>query len=187
MGDGSASNTWRQSISIEDHQVTFNSDGPAFRVVVIERESPQALMQALADYTGHMSLPPLWSLGYQQCRFSYQPDTRVMEVADLLRQHQIPSDVIWMDIDYMDGYRIFTFNPKEFPNPKRLNDYLHSRDFKAVYMIDPGVKAEPGYLWEMCGRVPVTSPISHAQRCATGGARSTRTSWQRASTVCGTT
>lgn len=140
-----ADNTWRQSISIENHQVVFNSDGPAFRVVVIERRSPQALMQALADYTGHMSLPPLWSLGYQQCRFSYQPDTRVMEVADLLRQHQIPSDVIWMDIDYMDGYRIFTFNPKEFPNPKRLNDYLHSRDFKAVYMIDPGVKAEPGY------------------------------------------
>ena len=140
-----ADNTWRQSISIEDHQVTFNSDGPAFRVVIIERSNPQELMQALANLTGHMSLPPLWSLGYQQCRFSYQPDTRVMEVADLLRQHQIPSDVIWMDIDYMDGYRIFTFNPREFPNPKRLNDYLHSRDFKAVYMIDPGVKAEPGY------------------------------------------
>ena len=148
-----ADNTWRQSISIEDHRVTFASDGPAFRVVVVERRSPQALMQALADLTGHMALPPLWSLGYQQCRFSYQPDTRVMEVADLLRRHRIPSDVIWMDIDYMDGYRIFTFSPKEFPNPKRLNDYLHSRDFKAVYMIDPGVKAEPGYFVDDQGTV----------------------------------
>jgi len=140
-----ADNTWRQTISIDDHQVCFESQGPAFRVVIIERDSPQSLLQALAHLTGSMSLPPLWALGYQQCRFSYQPDTRVMEVADLLRKHRIPSDVIWMDIDYMDGYRVFTFNPKEFPNPKRLNNYLHEHDFKAVYMIDPGVKAEKGY------------------------------------------
>ena len=140
-----ADNTWRQSISITDHQVTFESQGPAFRVVVIERESPRQLMKALVDLTGTMSLPPLWSLGYQQCRFSYQPDTQVMEIADQLRQHQIPADVIWMDIDYMDGYKIFTFNPKEFSNPKKLNDYLHQHHFKSVYMIDPGVKVEPGY------------------------------------------
>ena len=140
-----ADNTWRQSISITDHQVTFESQGPAFRVVVIERENPRQLMKALVDLTGTMSLPPLWSLGYQQCRFSYQPDTQVMEIADQLRQHQIPADVIWMDIDYMDGYKIFTFNPKEFSNPKKLNDYLHQHHFKSVYMIDPGVKVEPGY------------------------------------------
>lgn len=140
-----ADNTWRQSISITDHQVTFESQGPSFRVVIIERDSPQALMKALGNLTGKMELPPLWALGYQQCRFSYQPDTRVMEIADLLRKHRIPSDVIWMDIDYMDGYRIFTFNPREFPQPQRLNAYLHEHDFKAVYMIDPGVKVEPGY------------------------------------------
>ena len=129
-----ADNTWRQSISITDHQVTFDSQGPSFRVVIIERDSPQALMKALGNLTGKMELPPLWALGYQQCRFSYQPDTRVMEIADLLRKHRIPSDVIWMDIDYMDGYRIFTFNPREFPQPQRLNAYLHEHDFKAVYM-----------------------------------------------------
>ena len=140
-----ADNTWRQQIAITDHQVTFESQGPAFRVVIIERESPQTLMQALGHLTGTMSLPPLWALGYQQCRFSYQPDTRVMQIADSLRYYKIPSDVIWMDIDYMDGYRIFTFNPREFSNPRALNDYLHQHDFKAVYMIDPGVKAEKGY------------------------------------------
>ena len=148
-----ADNTWRQSISTEDHRVTFTSHGPAFRVVVIERESPQLLMKALVELTGSMSLPPLWSLGYQQCRFSYQPDTQVMEIADQLRAHQIPSDVIWMDIDYMDGYRIFTFNPKEFSQPKKLNDYLHNHHFKAVYMIDPGVKAEKGYFVDDQGSV----------------------------------
>ena len=139
-----ADNTWRQTIRTDD-DVVFESDGPAFRVIIIERQSPQALMQALTDLTGHMELPPLWALGYQQCRFSYQPDTRVKEVADTLRLLRIPSDVIWMDIDYMHHYRIFTFRPDEFPDPKGLNDYLHSRNFKAVYMIDPGVSAEEGY------------------------------------------
>ncbi len=148
-----ADNTWRQLITIsspssdtsQPSSVTFESDGPAFRVFVIESQSPQELMQALVRLTGTMALPPLWSLGYHQCRHTYYPDGRVMEVADLLRSHHIPSDVIWMDIDYMDGYRIFTFNPDGYPNPKRLNDYLHQRGFKTVYMIDPGVKAEPGY------------------------------------------
>ena len=139
-----ADNTWRQTIST-DQDVVFESDGPAFRVVIIERPNVQQLMQALADLTGHMELPPLWSLGYHQCRHTYYPDGRVMEVADLLRKYQIPSDVIWMDIDYMDGYRIFTFNPDGFSNPLRLNDYLHQQDFKTVYMIDPGVKVEEGY------------------------------------------
>ncbi len=139
-----ADNTWRQTISTYQ-DVVFESDGPAFRVVIIERPNVQQLMQALADLTGHMELPPLWSLGYHQCRHTYYPDGRVMEVADLLRKHQIPSDVIWMDIDYMNGYRIFTFNPDGFSNPLRLNDYLHQQDFKTVYMIDPGVKVEEGY------------------------------------------
>ena len=140
-----ADNTWKQTVKTSDSEVVFESEGPAFRVVIIERESPKTLMQALVDLTGTMELPPLWALGYQQCRFSYHPDTRVKEIADLLRHHQIPSDVIWMDIHYMDGYRIFTFDPKEFSDPKGLNDYLHSKNFKAVYMIDPGVKADPGY------------------------------------------
>ena len=140
-----ADNTWRQSIQTLDNEVVFTSEGPAFRVVIIERNSPQALMQALVNLTGTMELPPLWSLGYQQCRFSYHPDSRVKEIADLLRQHRIPTDVIWMDIHYMDSYKIFTFHPQEFPDPKGLNDYLHQKNFKAVYMIDPGVKVEPGY------------------------------------------
>lgn len=146
-----ADNTWRQTIST-DQDVVFESMGPAFRVVVIERPDVAQLMRALADLTGHMPLPPLWSLGYHQCRHTYYPDGRVMEVADLLRKHQIPSDVIWMDIDYMDGYRIFTFDPDGFPNPRRLNDYLHQQHFKSVYMIDPGVKAEKGYFVDDQGR-----------------------------------
>ena len=139
-----ADNTWRGKMT-SDKDVVFIGMGPAFRVVVIEKESPQALMQALVDLTGNMELPPMWALGYQQCRFSYYPDTRVKEIADTLRHHKIPSDVIWMDIHYMDKFKIFTFDPKGFSNPKELNDYLHSKNFKSVYMIDPGIKVEKGF------------------------------------------
>ncbi|MBN2279090.1 MAG: DUF5110 domain-containing protein [Candidatus Marinimicrobia bacterium] len=139
-----ADNTWRSEISLGEG-ITFTSDSKPFRVIVIERDTPQEVMQALAHLTGKMPLPPLWSLGFQQCRWSYFPDSRVREIADTLRYKEIPCDVIWMDIHYMDGYRVFTFSPQDFPDPKSTNDYLHSKGFKAVWMIDPGVKNEAGY------------------------------------------
>ena len=139
-----ADNTW-QAWMTTDTEIVFRSMGPAFRMVIIEKNSPQEVMQELVNLTGTMEMPPLWSLGYQQCRYSYHPDTRVKEIADTLRYHKIPSDVIWMDIHYMDQYKIFTFHPQEFSQPKALNDYLHSKNFKSVYMIDPGVKVQKGY------------------------------------------
>jgi alpha-glucosidase len=139
-----ADNTWEQEISLVSG-IQFTSTGPAFRVIVIEKDSPQEVVKVLADLTGKMEMPPLWSLGFQQSRYSYYPDTVVENLADTYRKKQIPIDVIWMDIDYMDKFKVFTFSPKDFPSPKKLNKYLHDRDFKAVYMIDPGVKKEDGY------------------------------------------
>ncbi|MCQ2115551.1 MAG: DUF5110 domain-containing protein [Bacteroidales bacterium] len=137
-------NTWRSELQC-DSTITYMSDGPVFRVVVIEKENPAEVLKTLGKLSGTMEMPPLWSLGYQQCRFSYYPDTRVKEVADEFRNRNIPCDVIWMDIHYMDGYRIFTFDPERFPDPKGLNDYLHERNFKSVYMIDPGAKVDSTY------------------------------------------
>ncbi|MDE6632311.1 MAG: alpha-glucosidase, partial [Muribaculaceae bacterium] len=90
-----ADNTWKSSVTM-DEDIVFESEGPAFRVVVIEKESPDEVLKALTDLTGHIEMPPLWALGYQQCRWSYFPDTRVKEIADSLRINKIPSDVIWM-------------------------------------------------------------------------------------------
>jgi len=118
---------------------------PDFPVYVFEGASPQEVMVQLGELTGRMPMPPRWALGYHQCRYSYYPDARVREIADTFRAKQIPCDVIWLDIDYMDGFRIFTFDPARFPDPKGLNTYLHSLGFKSIWMIDPGVKYEPGY------------------------------------------
>ena len=147
--DGSAygvlfDSTWKAELNCED-TITFTSEGPEFPVLVIERSSPQAVVSALAELTGKMPLPPRWALGYQQCRWSYYPDAKVREIADQFRARKIPCDVIWMDIDYMDGFRVFTFDKKGFPDPAGINAYLHERGFKSVWMIDPGVKVDSGY------------------------------------------
>ena len=137
--------TWKATLDTGADKIVFRSEGAPFRVVVIDRESPQAVVRGLAELTGKMPFPPKWALGFHQCRYSYYPDAKVREIADEFRQRKLPCDVIWLDIHYMDGYRIFTFDPKRFPDPKSTNDYLHENGFHSVWMIDPGVKKEPGY------------------------------------------
>ncbi|XP_050270102.1 uncharacterized protein LOC126714137 isoform X3 [Quercus robur] len=107
--------------------------------------SPTAVLIALSHAIGSVFMPPKWSLGYQQCRWSYDSDKRVLEIARTFREKGIPCDVIWMDIDYMDGFRCFTFDKDRFPNPKSLVDDLHQNGFKAIWMLDPGIKHEEGY------------------------------------------
>jgi alpha-glucosidase len=137
--------TWKATLTTDPELIRFHSYGPAFRVLVIDRESPQAVVRGLAELTGTISMPPRWALGYQQCRWSYMSADEVRQIADTFRQKQIPCDVIWMDIDYMDGFRVFSFNPKTFPDPAGLNSYLHGQGFHSVWMIDPGVKYDPAY------------------------------------------
>lgn len=91
--------TWKAVLSSTDEKIDLKSEGIPFRVFVIDRESPQAVVRGLAELTGTMPMIPRWALGYHQCRFSYQPDSRVIEIADGFRSRQIPCDAIWMDID----------------------------------------------------------------------------------------
>lgn len=137
--------TWKSELITNSNQIRFNSEGALFKVYIIDRSSPQEVLKGLSELTGTIKLPARWTLGYHQCRFSYDSENRVMEIANTFREKNIPCDVIWMDIDYMQGYRVFTFDSIRFSNPKRLNDNLHSKGFKAVYMIDPGVKVDKDY------------------------------------------
>ncbi|XP_071675110.1 uncharacterized protein [Lolium perenne] len=90
-------------------------------------------------------MPSKWSLGYHQCRFSYMSSERVLEVIRTFREKGIPCDVVWMDIDYMDGFRCFTFDSNHFPDPKSMVDDLRSIGCKSIWMLDPGIKKEKGY------------------------------------------
>jgi alpha-glucosidase len=107
--------------------------------------SPVDVLTSLSHAVGTVFMPPKWSLGYQQCRWSYDSDARVREIAKTFREKGIPCDVIWMDIDYMDEFRCFTFDKERFSDPKSLVKDLHSTGFNAIWMLDPGIKHEEGY------------------------------------------
>jgi alpha-glucosidase len=108
----------------------------------------QGIRHIIHDYTwltGRMEMPPLWSLGYQQCRWSYMSADEVLNVAQTFRDKHIPADVMYCDIDYMDGFKIFTWNKETFADPKAMIDRLKAMDFKLVTIVDPGIKIEEGY------------------------------------------
>lgn len=147
--DGSAfgvifDTSWKAEL-VCGSEIVCTSQGPGLPVIVIRGETPAAVLQSLGDLTGRMELPPRWALGYHQCRFSYVPETRVRDVARQFRERGIPCDALWLDIDYMDGFRVFTFNPQGFPDPRGLADHLRAQGFHLVASINPGVRAEPGY------------------------------------------
>ncbi len=104
-----------------------------------------SILEAYTWLTGRMKMPPLWGLGYQQCRYSYYPDAEVVTVADTFRSKEIPADAIVLDIHYMDKYKIFSWDPKRFPDPAGLIRHLKDNNFHIVVMCDPGIKVEKGY------------------------------------------
>ena len=103
------------------------------------------VLDRYTELTGRMAMPPLWGLGYHQCRWSYEPEAKVRQVARQFRQRRIPCDALYLDIDYMDGFRCFTWHPERFPAPGQLIADLHQQGFKVVVMLDPGIKVDPGY------------------------------------------
>ena len=112
---------------------------------MIAGPSPRYVIERYTALVGRMPLPPRWSLGYQQCRWSYAPDTRVREIAHGFRSRSIPCDVIYLDIDYMEGYRVFTWSAKNFPEPERLVRELGADGFHVAVILDPGIKADSTY------------------------------------------
>jgi alpha-glucosidase len=98
------------------------------------------------DLTGKPhQMPALWTLGYHQCKWSYYPESKVKAVAAKFRELQIPCDAIYLDIDYMDGFRCFTWNKEYFPDPKRMVKELMDDGFKTIVIIDPGIKVDKDY------------------------------------------
>jgi alpha-glucosidase len=106
------------------------------------------LMEVTQEYTRLTcppELPPLWALGYHQCKWSYFPESNVKAIAQGFRDRKIPCDALYLDIDYMDGFRCFTWSPTHFPEPKRMVKELAEDGFKTIVIIDPGIKIDPNY------------------------------------------
>lgn len=141
-------NTFRTHFDFchERRSVTsFWADGGEMNYYFFYGPSVPQVVTAYTDLTGKPELPPLWTLGFHQCKWSYYPESKVKEVTSKFRELQIPCDAIYLDIDYMEGFRCFTWNHSYFPNPKRMVDELAEDGFKTVVIIDPGIKVDKDY------------------------------------------
>jgi len=106
--------------------------------------SPAAVVEQITRLTGRPALPPLWALGYHQSRWGYRSDAEIRMIANEFRRRRIPIDAIHLDIDYMDDFRVFSWDRERFPSPRAAVEALHQQGIHAITIIDPGVKREAG-------------------------------------------
>ncbi|MFH6604932.1 glycoside hydrolase family 31 protein [Maribacter algicola] len=141
-------NTFRSYFDFahERRNVTsFWADGGEMNYYFFYGPQMSEVVRAFTNLTGTPELPPMWAMGYHQSKWSYFPEKNVKEIAAKFRQLNIPCDAIYLDIDYMDGFRCFTWDKKKFPDPKRMIGELNKDGFKTVVMIDPGIKVDRDY------------------------------------------
>ncbi len=141
-------NTYRTHFDFDQNGkgvLSFWAEGGEIDYYFIYGPQLLSVAERYTDLTGRPALPPIWALGFHQCRWSYYPESRVRELAKEFRDRKIPCDAIYLDIDYMDGYRCFTWNKAHFPKPTKMIKDLERAGFQTVAMIDPGIRVDENY------------------------------------------
>lgn len=141
-------NTFRSFFDFGKERSTvcsYWSQGGEMRYYYIHGPKLIDVARKYALLTGRPQLPPKWALGYHQSKWSYYPESVVRKLGEEFRSRKIPCDVIHLDIDYMDGFRCFTWDNEKFPNPTEMISDLKDQGFKTVVIIDPGIKIDKSY------------------------------------------
>jgi alpha-glucosidase len=135
--------TWYSAFDVGDERedvLTLFTLGGELDYYLFAGPTPAAVVEQLTRVTGRPALPPLWSLGYHQSRWSYASDSELQAIAEGFRSRRIPLDAIHLDIDYMRDFRVFTWDSNRFPDPAATLAQLHGQNIRAVAIVDPGVK-----------------------------------------------
>lgn len=140
-------NAYRTRFDLTGDQVglELGADGGQWCEYVMAGPEVADVLEAYTWLTGRAALPPMWALGHHQCRWHDYTQDEVLELADRMRAADVPCDAVWLDIEHMDGYRVFTWDPDKFPDPQRLAADLATRGARLLTIVDPGVKADPGW------------------------------------------
>ncbi|XP_008060643.1 neutral alpha-glucosidase AB isoform X2 [Carlito syrichta] len=125
--------------------VRWMSESGIIDVFLLLGPSVSDVFRQYASLTGTQALPPLFSLGYHQSRWNYRDEADVLEVDRGFDDHNLPCDVIWLDIEHADGKRYFTWDPSRFPQPLNMLEHLASKRRKLVTIVDPHIKVDSGY------------------------------------------
>ncbi|MDK0887874.1 glycoside hydrolase family 31 protein [Clostridium perfringens] len=126
-------------------RIFFGAIGGQIQYYFIPGENIKEVVKNYTALTGRMEMPPLWSLGYQQCRFSYFSQEELRELVKTFEEKDIPLDVVYLDIDYMDGFRVMTFKTPNFDDAAGLISDLKEKGIRTITIIDPGVKVDEEY------------------------------------------
>lgn len=126
-------------------ELSFSAEAGEMRYYFMAAPRLTDVIETYTALTGRIALPPLWALGYHQARWSYPDEATVRQLAAEFRRRCIPCDAIYLDIDYMDGFRCFTWNEQAFPNHRQMIADLRDVGIKTVAIVDAGIKMDPGY------------------------------------------
>jgi len=141
-------NTYRSSFDLGTESpdyYSFGAEGGELNYYFFYGPDPKQVLSRFTELVGRTPLPARWAIGYHQSRYSYYPESTVRFIADNFRNRHIPCDAIFLDIHYMNGYRIFTWDHNRFPNPAQMIADLGKQGFHIVTIIDPGVKIDSRY------------------------------------------
>lgn len=125
--------------------LSFEAEGGALDFYFFIGKDLKEVLTAYTDLTGRTQLPQLWTLGYHQSRWGYRTESDMREIANNMKKYDIPCDAIHFDIDYMEGYRVFTWNESRYDDVEKTLADLKEMGIKAITIVDPGVKVDAGY------------------------------------------
>ncbi|KAF7720199.1 Mannosyl-oligosaccharide alpha-1,3-glucosidase [Penicillium ucsense] len=128
-----------------DTHTHWISEAGRMDLFVLLGPTPQDLSKTYGELTGYTQLPQHFAIAYHQCRWNYVTDEDVKEVDAKFDKYQIPYDVIWLDLEYTDDRKYFTWDPLTFPNPKGMQEKLDASQRKLVVLIDPHIKNKNDY------------------------------------------
>ncbi|KAJ5197511.1 hypothetical protein N7449_007990 [Penicillium cf. viridicatum] len=128
-----------------DTQTHWISESGQIDLFVFLGPSPNDISKTYGELTGYTQLPQQFAIGYHQCRWNYVTDEDVKEVNAKFDKYQIPYDVIWLDLEYTDDRKYFTWDSLTFPDPKGMQQKLDETERKLVVLIDPHIKNADKY------------------------------------------
>jgi alpha-glucosidase len=139
-------NGYKANVDFEQRDVcSYRFTGGQYTEYVFAGPGMPEILAAYTYVTGRIAAPPIWALGHHQCRFHDYTHEGILNIGREYREREIPCDVLWLDIGYMDGYRVFTWDTSKFPDVPDMLARMKADKLRLVTIVDPGVKAEPGY------------------------------------------
>ncbi len=122
---------------------SFHTETPDYDLYLLSGENENAICKEFRTLIGRSYIPPKWAFGLAQSRWGYKTEEDVREVARQYKEHDLPLDMICMDIEYMQDYADFTVNKERFPDLAKLSADLKAQGIRLVPIIDAGVRIDP--------------------------------------------